>query len=72
MEEYIVDGKIIGNRLRSLRGEKTIDQVANDVGISRSALNMYELGERIPRDTKKLQLAKYYGVSIEELFFSHD
>ena len=70
MEEYIVDGKAIGNRLRLLRGDKTIDEVANDVGISRSALNMYELGERIPRDTKKLQLAKYYGISIEELFFS--
>ena len=70
MEKYIVDGKAIGSRLRSLRGDKTIDEVANDVGISRSALNMYELGERIPRDTKKLQLAKYYGISIEELFFS--
>lgn len=70
MKEMVMDSRSIGNRLRILRGEKSIDSVANDLGISRSALNMYELGERIPRDSRKIQLAQYYGVTIEQLFFS--
>lgn len=67
-----MDSKAIGNRLRSLRGDRTQEKVAEDLGMSRSALNMYELGERIPRDCRKIQLAQYYGVTIEQLFFSHE
>lgn len=47
-----------------------MEKVANDTGISRSSLNMYELGERIPRDRVKIILSEYFGVGIEELFFS--
>lgn len=70
MTELTMDSKAIGNRLRSLRGDRTQEKVAEDLGMSRSALNMYELGERIPRDCRKIQLAQYYGVTIEQLFFS--
>lgn len=72
MTELTMDSKAIGNRLRSLRGDRTQEKVAEDLGMSRSALNMYELGERIPRDCRKIQLAQYYGVTIEQLFFSHE
>ena len=72
MSELTMDSKAIGNRLRSLRGDRTQEKVAEDLGMSRSALNMYELGERIPRDCRKIQLAQYYGVTIEQLFFSHE
>lgn len=72
MAEYIVDSKQIGQRLRALRGEKSLDVVAEDIGISRSALNMYELGDRVPRDQRKILLAEYYGVSMEQLFFSKE
>lgn len=72
MAEYIVDSKQIGQRLRALRGEKSLDVVADDIGISRSALNMYELGDRVPRDQRKILLAEYYGVSMEQLFFSKE
>lgn len=53
-----------------LRGERKQEQVAKEVGISRSALAMYEAGERIPRDEIKVRLARYYGVGVQELFFS--
>lgn len=69
MDNKVIDLAVIGQRLRELRGNKTIDQVANDTGISRSALNMYELGERMPRDLKKIILAEYYGKSVGEIFF---
>lgn len=72
MTELTMDSKAIGNRLRSLRGDRTQEKVAEDLGMSRSALNMYELGERIPRDCRKIQLAQYYGVTIEQLFFYHE
>lgn len=60
----------IGHRLVELRGNRTQEQVANAVGISVSALSMYECGERIPRDPIKIALAKYYKKSVQSIFFS--
>lgn len=65
-----VDNALIGQRLRGLRGEKTLDEVSNATGIGRSALNMYELGYRTPRDEAKIALAIYYGKSVGEIFFT--
>ena len=45
-----MDGKTIGHKLRALRGEMDAKTVADALGISTSALFMYERGERIPRD----------------------
>lgn len=59
----------IGKRLIHLRGGKTREEVAMAVGISLSALAMYELGNRIPRDEIKLALSSYYGISVQALFF---
>lgn len=61
----------IGNRLKRLRGTRPKKEVAEAVHISVSALSMYELGERVPRDEVKVELAKYYGVSVGALFFEH-
>lgn len=66
-----IEAITIGDKLKKLRGDKKIDDVAKDLGISYSALCMYERGERIPRDEIKIKLCDYYGVSIEELFFSN-
>ncbi len=59
-----------GQRLLELRGEKTRETVASAVGISVSALAMYESGQRNPRDDVKLALANYYNVSVGSLFFN--
>ncbi|SEN53056.1 helix-turn-helix transcriptional regulator [Lihuaxuella thermophila] len=61
--------KLIAAKLISLRGDKSRDEVAKAIGISVSALQMYENGRRIPRDPVKIKLAKYYGVSVQEIFF---
>lgn len=45
------------------------EEVALRIGVSKSALFMYERGERIPRDETKVLIAQYYGVSVEDLFF---
>lgn len=59
----------IGEVLVSLRGEKSQAKVATDLGISISALSMYENNQRIPRDEIKLLIAKYYGKTVQEIFF---
>lgn len=65
-----MNSKEIGKRLLKLRGEKTQQQVANDLGLTVSAIGMYERGERIPRDEIKARIAIYYNCSVEDIFFS--
>jgi putative transcriptional regulator len=60
----------IGKKLMILRGNRTRREVANALGISISAIRMYENGQRIPRDDIKVKLAKYYGVSVDNLFYA--
>lgn len=69
----MVEAKIIGQRLADLRlnAKKTGDEVAEACGISRSALTMYETGARIPRDEVKVRLAKFYGDTVENIFFAN-
>ncbi|MGN0451824.1 MAG: helix-turn-helix transcriptional regulator [Acutalibacteraceae bacterium] len=61
---------LIGKRLRDLRGNSTQNETAKALGISISALAMYENGNRIPRDEIKLKIAKHYGKTVEEIFFA--
>ena len=65
-----MDSKAIGHRLRALRGDRDAKSVADALGISISALFMYERGERIPRDQIKKRISQYFDKSVEEIFFS--
>ncbi|MFC0271090.1 helix-turn-helix transcriptional regulator [Metabacillus herbersteinensis] len=67
-----MDRVLIGKKLLNLRAEKSRELVANKVGISISALQMYENGQRIPRDEIKIKLANYYKKSVQEIFFNHN
>ena len=58
----------MNEKLIALRGNRSQDEVARALGISVSALSMYEQGNRIPRDEVKIRMAAYYGISIEALF----
>ena len=59
-----------GKRLVELRGDKTQECVAKSIGISTSALGMYETEQRIPRDDVKIALAKFYNTTVEAIFFA--
>lgn len=59
----------IAERLVAARGDRTRQEVASAVGISLSALSMYENGQRVPRDEIKMALANYYGKTVQELFY---
>lgn len=56
--------------LVELRGDKTRVEVAESCKISVSALQMYENGERVPKDEIKAKLANFYRKTIEEIFFT--
>lgn len=62
----------IGTKLRALREQKqkTQQQVADDLNITKSALAMYERNRRVPRDEVKVRIASYYGESVQSIFFS--
>ena len=66
-----MDSKLIGQKLRNLRGNKPAESVAKDLEIGTSTIYMWENGERIPRDEMKIKLANYYGVSVETIFFAN-
>jgi transcriptional regulator with XRE-family HTH domain len=59
----------IGQRLRTLRGDESLESVAKTIGISQKSLADYEAGRRIPRDEIKTRLASHYGQSAMNLFF---
>ncbi|PAD70853.1 transcriptional regulator [Bacillus sp. 7586-K] len=61
----------IAQKLISLRGEKPREKVAIDLNISISALQMYENGQRIPKDEIKVRIADYYNTTVQDIFFNH-
>lgn len=65
-----MDAVEIGMRIRKLRGSESQQVLAKKLEISKSALAMYERGERIPRDEVKIRIARYFGVSLESIFFA--
>lgn len=66
----MVDLDMIAERLIELRGSRTREEVANAIGVSVSALGMYEQGRRMPRDEIKVKFAKYYKKTVQSIFFA--
>ena len=66
-----MDSKRMGEKLRKLRGERTLMDGSRDLGISDAALCAYELGQRIPRDDTKIRIAKYYETTVSELIYDN-
>lgn len=59
-----------GEKLRKLRGVKTREQVANELGISYSMYMKLERDERNASDELKRRISAYFGRSIKYIFFS--
>lgn len=58
-----------GQILKALRGRKSQALAAKEIGITKSALAMYERDERVPRDEVKVKIAMYYGEPVQDIFF---
>ena len=63
------DAKEIGHRLRELRGTRTMQEIADQIGTAVSTIGMYERGERVPADQVKILLAELYGKTVQQIFF---
>lgn len=65
--------KLIAKRLVELRESKNITriQAAKDLDISKSTLQMYENGKRVPKDEIKLKIADYYDSNVQDIFFEN-
>ena len=66
----MMDAKEIGARLRELRGDRSQQEVAAALGLTAMAISSYERGERVPLDKIKIQLAEYYGKTVQDIFFA--
>lgn len=60
----------IGAKLKELRGDKTQEQVATAIGVTKSAYAMYERDERVPRDEVKKRIANFYHTTVGSIFFA--
>lgn len=60
----------IGERLKILRGDKSLEEIATAIGTSKQAISNYENNIRIPRDEIKLKIAKYFEKTVDEIFFA--
>ena len=56
-------------RLKELRIELNLSQdaLAREVGLTHTAIGLWEQGKRIPNLDAVISLAKYFGVSIDYL-----
>ena len=66
------DPKVVGNRLRALRGCRTRTGTAREIGISYSMLTKCEYGLRIPGEDIRKKIADYYGVSVKSIFYAQE
>lgn len=57
----------LGDRLRELRGIKSIRDVEAELGIDRSDISKYERGRFVPSPDRLLRIAEYYQASYREL-----
>lgn len=62
---------IVAINLITLRGNRSREEVARLIGISVSALAMYESAQRTPRDEIKVKLANLYNKSVQDIFFAN-
>ncbi len=65
-----MDKEQIGSRLKTLRGSRSQQEVAQAVGVTPMAISLYESGERIPRDEIKVKLAEYFKTTVNAIFFA--
>ncbi len=58
------------NNLKVLRATKNISQedLAKQINVSRQTINAMEKGKYLPSTLLALKLARYFNISVEEIF----
>ena len=55
----MIQKETTGMILRKLRGDRTQEEIAAILGITKSSWAMYERDERVPRDEVKIRIANF-------------
>ncbi|MGF6354018.1 putative transcriptional regulator [Paenibacillus sp. 4624] len=63
---------LIAKRLLELRGDDSREETAQAIGISVSALQMYENAQRVPKDEIKIRIANHFKKTVQEIFFDYE
>ncbi|MBD3402721.1 helix-turn-helix domain-containing protein [candidate division GN15 bacterium] len=60
----------LDNRIRVFRAEHKISQsdLARAIGVSRKTISTIEVGRFIPSTVIALKIARYFGVTVEDVF----
>ncbi|ASS76446.1 transcriptional regulator [Tumebacillus algifaecis] len=56
-------------KMAALRGDRTQKEMANEIGIPVSTYAMIEAGHRFPRRELQIKLARFFKLTVDELFF---
>lgn len=59
-------------KMVELRGDRPQKEIAVDMGIPVSTYAMIETGHRFPRKELQAKISRYYGVTVDELFFEQN
>ena len=61
----------IGKILRKMRLAKDITQlqIAEIIGTTQANYSLFEKGKRIPSDEIKYKIARFYGLTVDDIFF---
>lgn len=70
VSENMIQKETTGMILRKLRGDRTQEEIAAILGITKSSWAMYERDERVPRDEVKIRIANFFGKTVQELFYT--
>lgn len=64
----------LDNRIRVFRAEHKMTQaeLAEQIGVSRKTISTIEVGRFVPSTVIALKIAKYFGVSVEDVFSLKD
>lgn len=66
----MIQKETTGMILRKLRGDRTQEEIAAILGITKSSWAMYERDERVPRDEVKIRIANFFCKTVQELFYT--
>jgi putative transcriptional regulator len=60
----------LSNQIKVQRAMKNITQeeLAAQIGVTRKTINTIETGKFVPSTILAIKLARYFGISVEELF----
>ena len=60
----------LDNRIRVFRAEQRISQgeLAERIGVSRKTISTIEVGRFVPSTVIALKIARYFGVTVEDVF----